>query len=59
MFSKKMKADDSIEYSLIEPTQIYLRSINDDTGDALQYFSIQSCPFQSINVLSPIDQNLL
>ena len=41
MFSKKMKADDGIEYSLIETTHIYLRSINDDTGDALQYFSIQ------------------
>ena len=41
MFSKKMKADDGIEYSLIEPTHIYLHSINDDTGDALQYFSIQ------------------
>ena len=42
---KKMKADDGIEHSLIEPIHIYLRSLNDDTGDALHSFSIVSSPF--------------
>ena len=31
----KNKSDDSTEHSLIEPIYIYLRSLDDDTGDAL------------------------
>ena len=41
---KKMKADDGTEHSLIEPIHIYLRNLNDATGDALHSFSIVSSP---------------
>ena len=39
-----MKVDDGIEYALIEPTHTYLRNLNDDTGDTLDYFSTVSSP---------------
>ena len=41
---KKIKADDGTEHSLIEPIHIYLRSLNNYTGDALNSFSIVSSP---------------
>ena len=41
---KKMKADDGTEHSLIKPMHIYLRSLNDNTGDALHSSSIVSSP---------------
>ena len=41
---KKIKADDGTEHSLIEPIHIYLRSLNNYTGDALNSFSIVSFP---------------
>ena len=42
--SKKMKGDDGTEHSLIESIRIYLRSLNNDTGYALNSFSIVSFP---------------
>ena len=33
-----METGDGIEHSLIEPIHVYLRSFNDDTGDALYSF---------------------
>ena len=42
-----MKADDGIEYALIEPIHSYLRNLNDDTGDTLDYLS---------TVFSPVNQ---
>ena len=41
---KKIKADDGNEHSLIEPMHMYLLSLNDDTCDALNSFSIVSSP---------------
>ena len=41
---KKIKAHDGTEHSLIEPIHIYLRSLNNYTGDALNSFSIVSTP---------------
>ena len=41
---KKNKADDGTEHSLTEPVHIYLRSLNDDTGHALNSFSLVSSP---------------
>ena len=40
-----MKADDGIEHSLTEPIHRYLRSLNDDKGDALHCFSIVPSTF--------------
>ena len=42
-----MKADDGIEYALIEPIHSYLRNLNDDTGDTLDHLS---------TVFSPVNQ---
>ena len=39
-----MKADDGTEHSLTESVQIYLRSLNYYTGDALHSFSIMPSP---------------
>ena len=39
-----MKVDDGIEYALIEPIHTYLRNLNDDTCDTLDYFSTVSSP---------------
>ena len=39
-----MEKDDGTENSLIGPTHVYLRSFNDDTGNALHSFSIVSSP---------------
>ena len=39
-----MKGDDGTEHSLIESIHIYLRSLNNDTGYALNSFSIVSFP---------------
>ena len=39
-----MKAYDGTEHSFIEPIPIYLRSLNNDTGYALNSFSTVSFP---------------
>ena len=43
-----MEKDDGTENSLIGPTHVYLRSFNDDTGDALHSFSIVSSPVNQL-----------
>ena len=44
----KMERDDGTEHSLTEPIHAYLRSSNDDPGDAFYSFSIVSSPVNQL-----------
>ena len=41
-----MKSSDGTKHSLTESVHIYLRSLNDDAGDVLHFFSIVPSPSQ-------------